>query len=269
MHTPPPSAPQPLTLPGLDGVGPHGLRVRHGFFTRVGGVSQGLYAGLNVGLGSNDARDAVGENRHRVAAALGVPDEALTTVHQVHSPDVVTITQPHRPADAPRADALVTCRPGLALGVLTADCVPVLFSDGEAGVIGAAHAGWKGAFTGVLEATVDAMGTLGARVGRVVAGIGPHIGRDSYEVGPEFLERFIEQAPENARYFRPSPRAGHHWFAIGDYVADRLARAGVARVERCDQDTLTQEALFYSYRRATLRGEADYGRQISAITLVP
>lgn len=254
-------APSPRTLAPLD----RQDGVRHGFFTRVGGVSTGIYGGLNVGLGSDDDRAAVLENRRRCAAWLGLPPDRLITAHQVHSPDVVTVTTPHRPEDAPRADALVTDRPGIALGILTADCVPVLFSDAAAGVIGAAHAGWKGAYTGVLEATIAAMAALGADPARMVAGIGPHIAQRSYEVGPEFLDRFLAQSPDNAAYFIPSSRPGHHQFAVGDYVAARLAAAGVATIARVPDDTVAQEDLFFSYRRATLRREADYGRQISVI----
>nr|WP_081486527.1 peptidoglycan editing factor PgeF [Nitrospirillum amazonense] len=243
--------------------------VRHGYFTRRGGVSTGLYAGRNVGFGSNDAAAAVAENRARCAADLGLPADNLVTVYQVHSPTVVTVERPWAREDAPQADAMVTRRRGIALGILTADCVPVLFADSTAGVVGAAHAGWKGAFTGVLEATVRAMADLGADPARIVAGVGPHIGADSYEVGPEFEARFLEADAGNARFFRPGRRAGHPLFDIGAYVGHRLSGCGLARVAHTGHDTVEREYLFFSYRRSTLRHEGDYGRHISMIALDP
>lgn len=256
--------PDPLRSSLLDRAGPAG--VRHGFFTRKGGVSEGLYNGLNVGIGSRDSRDNVVKNRARVAAAMGVAADALVTVFQVHSADVVHVTQPLRDSERPDADAMVTDRPGLALGVLTADCGPVLFADPAARVIGAAHAGWKGAFGGVLEATIAAMEKLGARREAILAALGPAIGRDNYEVGPEFVQRFIDADSGNDRFFRPSGREGHHLFDLDGYTLARLAGAGVTtdHVARC---TYAGEDSFFSYRRATHRGEADYGRQISAIVL--
>ncbi|MDG3440908.1 peptidoglycan editing factor PgeF [Nitrospirillum amazonense] len=267
MTPSPPAAPIPedrpyLTLDALDLPG-----VRHGYFTRRGGVSTGLYAGRNVGFGSNDAAAAVAENRARCAADLGLPADSLVTVYQMHSPTVVTVEHPWARDDAPQADAMVTRRRGIALGILTADCVPVLFADSTAGVIGAAHAGWKGAFTGVLEATVRAMADLGADPARIVAGVGPHIGAASYEVGPEFEARFLEDDAGNARFFHAGQRADHPLFDIGAYVGHRLSGCGLASVAHTGHDTVEREDLFFSYRRSTLRCEVDYGRHISVIAL--
>lgn len=256
--------PDPIRSPVLDGLARDG--VRHGFFTRTGGVSGGLYKGLNVGLGSADSADKVAANRDRVAAWLGVGPSMLVTLHQVHSADAVVAREPFA-SDRPKADALVTDRPGIALGVLTADCGPVLYADAEAGVIGAAHAGWKGALTGVLEATIEAMERLGAVRERIEAVLGPSISAENYEVGPEFVARFLAADPANDAYFAPSPTAsGHALFDLPRYTTDRLARAGVvaSTTGRC---TYAAEGLFYSYRRATHRNEPDYGRQISAIVL--
>ncbi len=255
--------PEPISAPLLDRFVPHG--VRHGFFTRRGGVSKGLYAGLNAGVGSDDDKVAVTENRRRVAAWLGATPDRLVTLHQVHSPDAIVVHGPFA-GDRPKADAMVTDRPGLVLGVLAADCGPILFADGEAGVIGAAHAGWKGALTGVLESTIEAMEGLGAQRDRITAVLGPSISADNYEVGPEFVARFIEADAANAAYFAPSARDGHAMFDLNRYTVDRLARAGVeaAMIGLC---TYADEDRFYSYRRATHRAEPDYGRQISAIML--
>lgn len=241
--------------------------LRHGFFTRTDGVSTGILASMNCGYGSNDDPANVTANRARAMELLGVPPSALTTVYQVHSPDVVTVTEPFAHNAAPKADAMVTDRPGIALGILTADCVPVLFVDPVARVIGAAHAGWKGAVTGVLEATVAAMVALGADRPRILAGIGPHIGWDSYEVGPEFRERFVATDPGHDVLFRPSDRTDHWMFNIGGYVLGRLQAAGLGQVETTGLDTLAREDLFFSYRRACLRQEPDYGRGLSAICL--
>jgi YfiH family protein len=238
--------------------------VPHGFLGRRGGVSTGIHAGLNVGLGSDDDREAVRENRRRAVAAV-IPGAALVTLHQVHSAEAVAVTAPFADDARPHADALVTDRPGLLLGILTADCVPVLFADRAAGVVGAAHAGWKGAITGVTDATVAAMERIGARRDRVAAAIGPCIARASYEVDEGFLRRFAEDDPENERFFADGVRPGHHQFDIEAYVAARIAAAGVARVEALGLDTYTNENRFYSFRRATHRGEPGYGRQISLI----
>ncbi|HZD24767.1 MAG TPA: peptidoglycan editing factor PgeF [Alphaproteobacteria bacterium] len=241
--------------------------VRHGFFTREGGVSRGIYASLNCGYGSGDSRADVGENRARVAAQLGLGGDALITIHQVHSPDVTIVERPWAPGEAPRGDAMVTARPGIGLGILAADCGPVLFADAEAGVIGAAHAGWRGALGGVLEATVEAMETLGARRERIAAALGPCIAQASYEVGPEFRDGFLARAAGNARYFVPSGREGHHRFDLPGYVLDRLVELGLGAAERLHNDTYAEADGFFSFRRATHRGEPDYGRQISAIAL--
>jgi YfiH family protein len=239
--------------------------IPHGFLGRRGGVSEGVCAGLNVGLGSSDDRDAIAENRRRAVEAVA-PGARLVTVHQVHSPEAVYATAPWPDGERPQADAIVTDRPGLALGILTADCTPVLLADRQAGVIGAAHAGWKGAFGGVIESTLALMEQYGADRARVVAAIGPVIARKSYEVDEAFLRRFAEADPDNERFFTPG-RAGHHQFDLEAYVLARLAAAGVTRAEALGLDTYSEPERFYSYRRATHRGEPDYGRQISLIAL--
>lgn len=237
----------------------------HGFAGRRGGVSSGVHAGLNVGLGSDDDRAAVQRNRDLARDAV-LPGSALVTVHQVHSPDVVAVTAPFPDDARPQADALVTDRPGLLLGILTADCVPVLFADARAGVVGAAHAGWKGAIGGVTDRTIAAMVALGADVSGIACAIGPCIGRASYEVGADFAARFEEEDPDNARFFTPA-RPGHHLFDIAAYVAARLAGSGIGRVEMLDEDTYAQPDRFFSYRRACHHGEPGYGRQMSMIAL--
>ena len=242
-------------------------RLRHAFFTREGGVSRGLYGSLNCGLGSGDRPEAVVENRARAMAMLGRPAEALATAYQVHSSRVAIVAEPWPDAARPQVDALVTDRPGVALGILTADCAPVLFADPEARVIGAAHAGWRGARDGVLEATVAAMRDLGAAPQRIVAAIGPAIGPDSYEVGPEFPEHFRSGPDDAGDLFRPSAREGRFMFDLPRYVARRLERLGVAQIAVTDADTCRDEDRFFSYRRACLRGEPDYGRGLSAILL--
>ncbi|WP_174273518.1 peptidoglycan editing factor PgeF [Sphingomonas bacterium] len=238
--------------------------VPHGFLGREGGVSTGLHAGLNVGLGSQDDRAAIVENRRRAAEAI-LPGATLVTLHQVHSADAVIAAL--WPDDArPHADALVTDRPGLLIGVLTADCVPVLLADRAAGVVGAVHAGWKGAIGGVTDAAIARMEAAGADRARIVAAIGPCIARASYEVDEGFLRRFAEADPENARFFADG-RPGRHQFDIEGYVAARLAGAGIGRVEMLGLDTYADESRFFSFRRATHRGEPDYGRQIALIGL--
>ncbi|TBW34739.1 peptidoglycan editing factor PgeF [Siculibacillus lacustris] len=239
----------------------------HGFFTRQGGVSEGLYASLNIGLGSADARPAVFENRARVAARLGVGPEALLMPWQVHSPDVAVVEAPWAPGEGPRVDALVTARPGLAVGIATADCGPILFADAEAGVVGAAHAGWKGALSGVIAATVAAMVGCGARRGRIVAVLGPTISAAAYEVGPEFVERFVAESADHARFFTPSERAGHAMFDLPAFIALRLAAEELGAIGDLGLCTYGDEARFFSYRRTTRRGEADYGRLVAAITV--
>jgi len=239
--------------------------VPHGFLGRRGGVSNGLYAGLNVGLGSDDDRDAILRNRDLARDAV-LPGSALVTVHQVHSPDLVTVTAPIAQEARPKADALVTATPGLLLGVLTADCVPILFADEARGVVGAAHSGWKGALHGVGEATLDAMVALGAERSAIACAIGPCIGRASYEVSEAFADPFLERDGEDARFFSAG-KPGHLQFDIAGYVAARLAAAGVGRVALLDEDTYSQPERFYSYRRSCHAGEAGYGREISLIGL--
>lgn len=257
------SNPDPLRSPLIDQAARNGIR--HGYFTRFGGVSEGIYRGLNIGIGSDDDPTHVAENRRRVATWMGVPASYLLSVYQIHSPDVIVAREPFS-GDRPRADALVTDRPGIALGVSTADCGPVLFADPKARVIGAAHAGWKGAFTGVLENTIAAMEQIGAERDHIVAALGPSISQSNYEVGPEFVERFVAQDRDNERYFLASDRPRHDWFDLNRYTIDRLAKAGV-KAECLGRCTYGEEELFYSYRRTTHRGESDYGRQISAIVL--
>ena len=241
--------------------------VPHGFLGRTGGVSTGLFAGLNVGLGSADDRAAIAENRRRAIEAV-LPGAALVTVHQVHSAEAVAATAPFPDDARPHADALVTDRPGLLLGVLTADCAPVLLADPEAAVVGAAHAGWKGALGGVTDAVIVAMEKLGARRNRIAAAIGPCIARASYEVDDAFARRFEEADPANERFFFAG-RPGRQQFDLEAYVAARLAAAGIGRVEALGVDTYGDETGFFSFRRATHRGEAEYGREISLIGLAP
>jgi YfiH family protein len=239
--------------------------VRHGFLGRRGGVSRGVCAGLNVGLGSGDEREAIAENRRRAVEAVA-PGAALVTLHQVHSGDALAVTAPFADEARPHVDGMATDRPGLVLGILTADCAPVLFADREASVVGAAHAGWKGAIGGVTDAAILAMERLGAKRERIAAAIGPCIARASYEVDDAFAQRFEADDPANERFFAPG-RAGHHQFDLEAYVAHRLAAAGLIRIEALGLDTYADATRFYSFRRATHRGEPGYGRQISIIGL--
>jgi YfiH family protein len=241
--------------------------IRHGFFTRAGGVSDGLYDSLNGGLGSDDAPARVTENRARMAAALGVAPDRLVTAYQVHSPDVVVATEPWTRAQAPRADAVVTAVRGLAVGITTADCGPLLLADRQAGVVGAAHAGWRGALAGVVEAAVAAMERLGAVRTRMVAAVGPMIRQPCYEVGSDLMERFAAADPTNGRFFAPAARDGHAMFDLAGYIASRLKDAGVGRIEDLGHCTYADPARFFSYRRSTHRAEADYGRHVNAIAL--
>ena len=247
-----------LALPG----------VAHAFFTRAGGVSEGVYASLNGGVGSRDAPEAVAENRARMAAALGLAADRLAVPYQVHSPDAIAISAHWAPDARPRCDGIVTATPGLALGVTGADCGMILFAEPEARVVGAAHAGWKGALGGVVEATVAAMERLGARRGALVAALGPCISQESYEVGPEFVAAFAEAGEASERYFAPSRRPGHSMFDLKAYIAERARRAGVGRFEDLGLDTYADDRRFFSYRRTTHRREPDYGRLVSAIALV-
>jgi YfiH family protein len=235
----------------------------HGFLGRKGGVSKGLHAGLNVGLGSDDDPAAILENRKRAADAVNAGAN-LVTVHQVHSPDVVTITVPIDLNARPHADAMVTDRPGLLLGILTADCVPVLLADSEAGIIGAAHAGWKGAIGGITDKTIAAMEALGAKRDRIACAVGPCIAQKSYEVDEGFLRRFLDADAANERFFAGG-RQDHYQFDIEGYVAARLAAAGIRRVACLGEDTYSQPDRFFSYRRSCHLGEQGYGRQISLI----
>ena len=241
--------------------------VRHAFFTRLGGVSGGIYASRNCGFGSGDRRDNVARNRSLCMQQLDAGTPSLVTAHQTHSADVITVETAWAPDHAPRADAMVTDRPGIALGILTADCAPVILADGTAQVVGAAHAGWKGARSGIIEATIDGMCRLGADRARIVAGIGPRIGSRSYEVGPEFRDRFLADDDANTFYFAPSRRPGHSLFDLGAYVAGRLERAGIGSVVLAPNDTLTETDRFFSYRRSVHNGDPDYGRCLSAAVL--
>jgi len=239
--------------------------IPHGFLGRRGGVSVGECAGLNVGFGSNDDREAIAINRQRAIAAL-LPGAQLATVHQVHSAAVVVAKQPWPQDQRPRADALVTDRPGLLLAILTADCAPVLFADDQAGVVGAAHAGWRGAFAGVTDSTIEAMERLGARREHIHAAIGPCIAQPSYEVDEGFRRRFLDADPHNARFFTEGPQARPQ-FDLEAYVVASLIAAGIGEVEAVHLDTYANPDRFFSFRRYTHRGEADYGRQLSAIAL--
>lgn len=242
--------------------------LRHAFFTREGGVSQGIYASLNAGVGSHDDPSHVAENRRRMADVMGVGPENFLTVYQVHSPDAVVATRPWDAGERPRADAIVTRTPGLAIGVTAADCGPILFVDPHARVIGAAHAGWKGALTGVLESTLGAMEKLGAARGDIVAAIGPLIRQQSYEVGAEFVHRFTEADAGNAAFFIPSARDGHAMFDLSGFIRARLTQAGVLMIDDTGIDTYADEN-FFSYRRATHRREPDYGRHVHAVMIEP
>ena len=257
---------KPLTAENLSAL----PKLRHGFFTRQGGVSEGIFAGLNVGLGSSDDPDHVRENRRRAAMTLGLAPGALVTTHQIHSAKVAVVEEAWPVGRGPKVDAMVTRQRGLALGILTADCAPILLADVKAGVIGAAHAGWRGAISGVLDATVAAMTKLGAKPERITAAVGPCIAQDSYEVGPEFPAPFVAEDPNNGRYFRAdrNSEGEPRWrFDLGAYVGDKLERLGLASVETLPYDTCADDRHFFSYRRACLRGETDYGRGLSAIAL--
>ncbi len=251
-----------LTLDVLDSTA-----IRHAFFTREGGVSEGMFSSLNCGFGSGDDPENVARNRAIAMNQLGLAEDQLVTCYQIHSAKVLKVETPWRREELPRADGMVTTIPGIALGVLAADCAPILFADAEAGVIGAAHGGWRGALDGVAEATVAAMVAAGAQADRIRAAIGPCIGQASYEVGPEFPPRFAEVDAESPAFFAPAARAGHFRFDLGGYIAHRLGRLGLAAVERAPHDTAAEADRFFSYRRACLDGERDYGRALAAIAL--
>jgi YfiH family protein len=260
MATPDKTMLSAATLASLDGI-------RHGFFTRQGGVSTSIYGSLNCGLGSRDETENVKANRARVAETLGLAPDRLLTLFQVHSAKAVIAKQPWDAASAPEADAIVTAVPGLAISVLTADCAPVLFCDPEARVIGAAHAGWRGALSGIIESTVDAMVELGASRERIAAVIGPAISQKAYEVGTDYVERFLAEEPEGAPFFVTDESSGEPHFDLSGYTAERLARAGLTTITDLGLCTYCDETRLFSYRRSQHHGEADYGRQISAILL--
>ncbi len=253
-----------ITLAPLDEI----AAVRHAFFTRQGGVSEGVFSSLNTGFGSGDDRDKVAANRSRAMARLDLAPDALLTARQVHSARVEVVERAFAEGERPTADGLVTRAPGTALGILSADCAPVLFADAGAGVVGAAHAGWRGALGGVLEATVSAMAGLGAMAANTVAAIGPCIGKESYEVGPEFPAPFLAEDPANGRFFAEAA-GGHYRFDFAGYIAARLGALGLGDVVASGHDTCAEEDRFFSYRRSVLRGEEGYGRGLSAIALVP
>jgi polyphenol oxidase len=257
MSHPPALAAANLDLPG----------VRHAFFTREGGVSEGVYGSLNGGVGSKDEPARVAENLARMAARVGVAPERLLVPYQIHSADALTVSDPWAPEARPRCDGLVTREAGLALGVTGADCGMLLFADARAGVIGACHAGWKGALTGMIEATVEALAAQGARRADIHAALGPAIGAGSYEVGPEFSARFLETDRDYARFFTPSPRDGHSMFDLQGFIAMRVMRLEVASFTAVGVDTYADEARCFSYRRSVHRQEPDYGRLVSAIAL--
>jgi YfiH family protein len=241
--------------------------IRHGFLTRRGGVSAGLYASLNCGLGSKDDQSAVVENRSRALRSAGLDPDTLSTAYQVHSAKVAVVGADWDETQRPQVDGLVTQTRGKSLGILTADCVPVLFADPEAGIIGASHAGWKGAIGGVLQETVATMERLGAQRARIQAGIGPAIAQKSYEVGPEFPQAFIDRDRANARFFTTSARCRHFMFDLTGFVAQELKALGLGSVTAAGNDTCAEADDFFSYRRTTLAKEPDYGRQISVIGL--
>lgn len=241
--------------------------IRHAFFTREGGISEGIYASLNGGIGSNDDQTKVHENRHRMAQTLGASH--LITCYQIHSADVVVAGKAWAREDAARADAIVTRTHGLAVGASAADCGPLLFADAEARIVAAAHAGWKGALGGIAEATISKMEELGAKRQQIVAAIGPLIRQESYEVGPEFVSRFEQTDSAYAQFFKPSAKPGHSMFDLAGLIRLRLERAEIAQIDDLGLDTYSDEKRFFSYRRTTHRGEPDYGRQIAAIALVP
>ncbi len=243
------------------------LPIAHGFFTRRGGVSAGPFASLNCSLSGKDSRDNVLENRARAAWAIGADPAALVGTHQVHGTDVTHVTEPWTPGNGPRADSMVTDRAGIALGIVTGDCAPVLLADPTTGIIGAAHAGWRGAVAGVLEATVAAMAALGATPGRIVAAIGPCIRQASYEVGPDLRAAVLDRDPADARFLAPGRREMHWQFDLPGYCAARLAAVGVGTIDVLTFDTLTDEARFFSHRRRTLAGGGLIGHQISIIAL--
>lgn len=242
--------------------------IRHGFFSRLGGVSGGIYESLNCGFGSNDEKAKIRENRSRITAMLGGGQDGPLTVHQIHSNRAIIADRPWAPNEAPQADAIVTAQRGLTIGILTADCTPILFCDPEAGVIGAAHAGWRGAKTGIIGAVIEAMEKLGARKETVCAAVGPAISQKSYEVGPEFAALFLQEDVDSQQFFVRFNTDENPHFDLPGYCVQRLSDAGIIKIDSLGLCTYENESLFFSYRRSVHRGEADYGRQISAIVLM-
>lgn len=257
----PDKLPEPVVSDNLKS----GQTIQHGFFTRSGGVSNGIYSGLNVGIGSKDDPEKVATNRSRVASHFTMLPENLITAYQVHSPDAVIVDGPFAD-DRPKADAVVTKTPGVIAGILTADCGPVLFADAKAGVVGAAHAGWQGAVGGILEGTVKTMQSLGAKKSDIVAVLGPTISQQNYEVGPEFVDRLLSLDSENSQWLIPSSKPAHAQFDLPGYIINRLKGFGIS-ASWTGHCTYSDEDLFFSYRRTTHRAEPDYGRQISAICI--
>ena len=243
-------------------------KIKHGFFTRKGGVSNGLYSSLNCGFGSGDRVENINTNRNCTLLELGAPNASLLTCNQIHSSRALVVTSPWSTDDRPQADGMVTAVPGITLGILTADCAPVLFADPTTGIIGAAHAGWRGALCGILEATIGAMIGLGSLNSNIKVAIGPCIGAGSYEIGPEFRDTFIESSVNNNQFFKPILKKGHHMFDLASYIEHRLLEIGISEIYKTGYDTCQDEDLFFSYRRSVMRGEQDFGRGLSAITLV-
>ena len=254
-----------MSLPIIQSATLAAAGVKHAFFTRNGGVSEGVYASLNGGVGSSDARENVAENKRRMAETLGVSAERFLVPFQIHSADCLVVDKPW--TERPRCDGLATATPGLVLGVTGADCGMILFADPKAAVVGACHAGWKGALSGVIEATISAMEKLGARRAETIVALGPTIGPNSYEVGPEFFAQFVAQSPEHARFFSPSVKAEHKMFDLPAFIGFRTEQARVASFENLALDTYADETRFYSYRRTTHRKEPDYGRLVSAVAV--
>jgi polyphenol oxidase len=254
-----------ITLPWLSQIAP----LRHGFFTRQGGVSLGIYGSRNCGPGSSDNPDHVAQNRAQAMNLLGRSPDDLVTVRQAHTSDVVVVDRPFALSSAPTADALVTDRPGIVLGILTADCAPILFADKAGTVIAAAHAGWKGALHGVIEATIRTMTGMGVQVVDLIGVVGPCIAQQSYEVGPEFPAPFLAEDPASSRFFVPASKPGHWMFDLRGYAVHRMIRAGMIAAHASTADTYGDESRFFSYRRTTLQQQPDYGRQLSAIVIDP
>lgn len=267
-NTPPPSASNPQNDMRLEGTALGKLsHIAHGFFTRANGVSQGIYRGLNCGAGSDDKPEHVAENRKRVADNLQLTPGNLLSLHQIHSPQTIYVSQPWALGKGPKADAMVTDQPGIGLGILTADCTPVLLADAERPIIGAAHAGWKGAVGGILESVVAEMETRGAHRPSIIATIGPTISQSNYEVGQDFKEQFLTQNPDSQKWFKPGQKEAHFQFDLPGFVCDRLAQLNIGTIQNMELCTYADEKRFFSYRRTTHHAQSDYGRGLSVITL--